>query len=108
MSAVIDRFEARFEDLVVSTGYYGTATSNSTAVAMPQEDVDKFMSQVADEAALSCCRRWLVRLQLGRLPLRRKRSERTIRASGCARCEADEITDCGDPYGGVGGVSHAT
>ncbi|KAK5680217.1 hypothetical protein LTS10_007144 [Elasticomyces elasticus] len=52
ISAVMDRFETQFEDLDVATGYYETATSNSTAVATPQEDVDKLMSQVADEAGV--------------------------------------------------------
>ncbi|KAK5695752.1 hypothetical protein LTS12_028592 [Elasticomyces elasticus] len=52
MSAVMDRFETQFEDLVVATGYYETATSNPIAVATPQEAVDKLMSQVADEAGV--------------------------------------------------------
>ncbi|KAK0912719.1 Vacuolar-sorting protein SNF7 [Friedmanniomyces endolithicus] len=52
ISAVMDRFETQFEDLDVATGYYENATSNSTAVATPQEDVDKLMSQVADEAGV--------------------------------------------------------
>ncbi|KXL46690.1 hypothetical protein M433DRAFT_165293 [Acidomyces richmondensis BFW] len=52
ISAVMDRFESQFEDLDVATGYYENATSNTTAVATPQEDVDRLMSQVADEAGV--------------------------------------------------------
>lgn len=52
ISAVMDRFQTQFEDLDVATGYYETATSQSTAVATPQDDVDKLMSQVADEAGV--------------------------------------------------------
>jgi charged multivesicular body protein 1 len=52
ISAVMDRFETQFEDLDVATGYYENATSTTTAVATPQEDVDKLMSQVADEAGV--------------------------------------------------------
>ncbi|KAF2487963.1 Snf7 family [Neohortaea acidophila] len=52
ISAVMDRFETQFEDLDVATGYYENATSSATAVGTPQEDVDKLMSQVADEAGV--------------------------------------------------------
>ncbi|KAI6864201.1 Vacuolar protein-sorting-associated protein [Hortaea werneckii] len=52
ISAVMDRFETQFEDLDVATGYYENATSNTTATATPQEDVDKLMGQVADEAGV--------------------------------------------------------
>lgn len=48
----MDRFETQFEDLDVATGYYEQAASSSTAVATPQDDVDKLMSQVADEAGV--------------------------------------------------------
>lgn len=48
----MDRFETQFEDLDVATGYYENATSSATAVATPQDDVDKLMSQVADEAGV--------------------------------------------------------
>lgn len=48
----MDKFETQFEDLDVATGYYENATSNSTAVATPQDDVDRLMSQVADEAGV--------------------------------------------------------
>ncbi|EGP89593.1 unnamed protein product [Zymoseptoria tritici ST99CH_1A5] len=52
ISAVMDKFETQFEDLDVATGYYENATSSATATATPQEDVDRLMSQVADEAGV--------------------------------------------------------
>jgi len=52
ISAVMDRFETQFEDLDVATGYYENATTSATAVGTPQEDVDKLMNQVADEAGV--------------------------------------------------------
>lgn len=48
----MDKFETQFEDLDVATGYYENATSSATATATPQEDVDRLMSQVADEAGI--------------------------------------------------------
>lgn len=48
----MDRFETQFEDLDVATGYYENATSSATATGTPQEDVDKLMNQVADEAGV--------------------------------------------------------
>lgn len=48
----MDRFETQFEDLDVATGYYENATTSATAVGTPQEDVDKLMNQVADEAGV--------------------------------------------------------
>ena len=48
----MDRFETQFEDLDVATGYYESATSSATATATPQDDVDRLMSQVADEAGV--------------------------------------------------------
>lgn len=52
ISQVMDRFESQFEDLDVATGYYETATSSATAVATPQEEVDRLMGQIADESGL--------------------------------------------------------
>jgi charged multivesicular body protein 1 len=52
ISAVMDKFEKQFEDLDVAAGYYENATSSATAVGTPQEDVDRLMSQVADEAGV--------------------------------------------------------
>jgi charged multivesicular body protein 1 len=48
----MDKFEKQFEDLDVAAGYYENATSSATAVGTPQEDVDRLMSQVADEAGV--------------------------------------------------------
>jgi len=48
----MDKFEKQFEDLDVAAGYYENATSQATAVGTPQEDVDRLMSQVADEAGV--------------------------------------------------------
>jgi charged multivesicular body protein 1 len=52
ISAVMDKFESQFEDLDVATGYYENATTSATAVGTPQEDVDRLMNQVADEAGV--------------------------------------------------------
>ncbi|KAI9891061.1 MAG: Vacuolar-sorting protein SNF7 [Vezdaea aestivalis] len=52
ISTVMDKFETQFEDLDVATGYYENATSQATAVGTPQEDVDRLMNQVADEAGV--------------------------------------------------------
>lgn len=52
ISAVMDKFESQFEDLDVATGYYENATASATATATPQEDVDRLMNQVADEAGV--------------------------------------------------------
>lgn len=52
ISAIMDKFEGQFEDLDVATGYYENATSSATAVGTPQEDVDRLMNQVADEAGV--------------------------------------------------------
>ena len=48
----MDRFETQFEDLDVATGYYENATSSATATVTPQEDVDRLINQVADEAGV--------------------------------------------------------
>jgi charged multivesicular body protein 1 len=48
----MDKFEKQFEDLDVAAGYYENATSSATAVGTPQEDVDRLMNQVADEAGV--------------------------------------------------------
>ncbi|RKF58139.1 Vacuolar protein-sorting-associated protein 46 [Golovinomyces cichoracearum] len=52
ISAVMDRFETQFDDLDVATGYYENATTSATAVATPQDDVDRLINQVADEAGV--------------------------------------------------------
>ena len=48
----MDKFETQFEDLDVATAYYENATSSATAVGTPQDDVDKLMHMVADEAGV--------------------------------------------------------
>lgn len=48
----MDKFEQQFEDVDVATQYYENATSSATAVGTPQEDVDRLMGQIADEAGL--------------------------------------------------------
>lgn len=48
----MDKFETQFEDLDVATGYYENATTSATAVGTPQDDVDKLMHMVADEAGV--------------------------------------------------------
>jgi charged multivesicular body protein 1 len=52
ISVVMEKFEQQFEDLDVATSYYDTATNSATVVGTPQEDVDRLMSQVADDAGL--------------------------------------------------------
>ena len=52
ISAVMDRFEGQTEDVDVLTQEYENATSQATAAATPQDDVDRLMSQVADEAGV--------------------------------------------------------
>ncbi|KAI9795612.1 MAG: Vacuolar-sorting protein SNF7 [Piccolia ochrophora] len=52
ISAVMDKFETQFEDMDVATGYYENATSQATATATPQDDVDRLIGQVADEAGV--------------------------------------------------------
>ncbi|KAL8672459.1 MAG: hypothetical protein Q9168_003086 [Polycauliona sp. 1 TL-2023] len=52
ISAVMDKFETQFEDLDVATGYYENATSSATAVGTPQDDVDRLIGKVADEAGV--------------------------------------------------------
>jgi len=52
ISAIMDKFEKQFEEIDVTAGYYENATSSVTAVGTPQEDVDRLMSQIADEAGI--------------------------------------------------------
>ena len=48
----MDKFESQSDDLEVAAGYYETATSSVTATGTPQEDVDRLLNQVADEAGV--------------------------------------------------------
>ncbi|WVQ72286.1 hypothetical protein IAR50_001836 [Cryptococcus sp. DSM 104548] len=52
ISLVMDKFESQFQDLDVQTSYMESTMSDTTAVAMPQDQVDGLMQQVADEAGL--------------------------------------------------------
>jgi len=52
ISTIMDKFEKQFEDLDVAAGYYENATSSATAVGTPQEDVDRLMNQVKDDAGI--------------------------------------------------------
>ena len=46
----MDKFEAQFSDLDVQTSYMEDTISTTTAVTMPQDQVDLLMQQMADEA----------------------------------------------------------
>jgi charged multivesicular body protein 1 len=46
----MDKFETQFADLDVQTSYMEDTISNTTAVTMPQDQVDLLMQQMADEA----------------------------------------------------------
>jgi len=50
ISLVMDKFESQFADLDVQTSYMEDTISNTTAVTMPQDQVDLLMQQMADEA----------------------------------------------------------
>ncbi|KAL7004297.1 hypothetical protein EMMF5_006183 [Cystobasidiomycetes sp. EMM_F5] len=52
MSAVMDKFEQQFADLDVQTGYMEDTMRDTTAVSMPQDQVDLLMQKVADEAGI--------------------------------------------------------
>lgn len=52
ISAVMDKFEAQFEDIDVQTQYMEGAMGNTTSMSTPQEEVDSLMQQVADEHGL--------------------------------------------------------
>jgi charged multivesicular body protein 1 len=46
----MDKFESQFADLDVQTSYMEDTISTTTAVTMPQDQVDLLMQQMADEA----------------------------------------------------------
>lgn len=52
ISMVMDKFESQFEDLDVQTSYMDGAMDKTTASAMPQEQIEELMQQVADENGL--------------------------------------------------------
>ncbi|KAJ2725826.1 hypothetical protein GGI07_001033 [Coemansia sp. Benny D115] len=52
ISLVMDAFEKQFEDLDVQTGYMEGAVGGTTALDMPQDEVDSLIQRVADEDGL--------------------------------------------------------
>lgn len=48
----MDGFEKNFNDLDVVDEYTREATSSATAVAMPQDDVDRLMAETADKVGV--------------------------------------------------------
>ncbi|KAF8489450.1 vacuolar assembly protein DID2 [Russula emetica] len=50
ISLVMDKFESQFSDLDVQTSYMEDAMGSTTAVSMPQDQVDALMRQMAEEA----------------------------------------------------------
>ena len=48
----MDKFEQQFEDLDLNSKYMETAMDSSTAVNMPESQVENLMSQIADEHGL--------------------------------------------------------
>ncbi|OXA60987.1 charged multivesicular body protein 1b [Folsomia candida] len=52
ISGLMDKFEKQFEDLDVQSSYMENTMSQTTTTAVPQNDVDHLMHQVADEAGL--------------------------------------------------------
>ncbi|KAJ1724028.1 hypothetical protein LPJ53_001665 [Coemansia erecta] len=49
MSRIMDAFERQFEDLDVQTGYMEGAIGGTTALEMPQDEVDALIQRVAEE-----------------------------------------------------------
>ncbi|KAL9585399.1 MAG: hypothetical protein Q9212_001552 [Teloschistes hypoglaucus] len=83
ISAVMDRFESQFEDLDVATGYYETATSSATAVGTPQDDVDRLIGQVADEAGVE-------------LQVEMKAPEKGVKVAGVGNVEEEREEELGE------------
>ncbi|RXG55958.1 Charged multivesicular body protein 1b [Armadillidium vulgare] len=52
ISALMDKFEKQFEDLDVQSSYMEGTMSQTTTTAVPQDQVNGLMTQVADEAGL--------------------------------------------------------
>jgi len=52
ISSVMDKFEESFDALDVRSQYVEGAMSNSTATAMPEEEVERLLAQVSDEHGL--------------------------------------------------------
>ncbi len=52
ISMIMDKFEKQFEDLDVQTATMEGAMGHTTSTMTPQDQVDSFMQQVADENGL--------------------------------------------------------
>mmetsp|Transcript_17299 Transcript_17299/g.50293 ORF Transcript_17299/g.50293 Transcript_17299/m.50293 type:complete len:110 (+) Transcript_17299:490-819(+) len=52
IAKVMDGFEKSFEDVDVRSEYIEQAINSSTSQAMPEEDVENLLQQVADEHGL--------------------------------------------------------
>lgn len=52
ISALMDKFEKQFEDLDVQSTCMENTMSQTTTTAIPQDQVNSLMTQVADEAGL--------------------------------------------------------
>ncbi|CAE7108607.1 unnamed protein product [Rhizoctonia solani] len=50
ISLVMDKFESQFADLDVQISYTEDTMQSTTAVSMPQDQIDALMTQMADEA----------------------------------------------------------
>lgn len=50
ISSLMDKFEQQFEDLDVQSSYMENTMSQTTTTAVPQNDVDSLLQEVADEA----------------------------------------------------------
>eukprot|EP01060_Flectonema_neradi_P006965 TRINITY_DN14823_c0_g1_i1.p1 TRINITY_DN14823_c0_g1~~TRINITY_DN14823_c0_g1_i1.p1 ORF type:complete len:206 (+),score=40.71 TRINITY_DN14823_c0_g1_i1:133-750(+) len=49
LTSTMDKFEAQFENLDVVAGYTETAISSTTALTMPESEVNSLLTQIADE-----------------------------------------------------------
>uniref|UniRef100_A0A1L8DVU3 Putative vacuolar assembly/sorting protein did2 n=1 Tax=Nyssomyia neivai TaxID=330878 RepID=A0A1L8DVU3_9DIPT len=52
ISGLMDKFEQQFEDLDVQSSYMENTMSQTTTTAVPENDVNSLLQQVADEAGL--------------------------------------------------------
>lgn len=52
ISQIMDEFQNQSENVEVASKHYEGAMDQTTATSTPQEDVDRLISQVADEAGV--------------------------------------------------------
>lgn len=52
ISNVMDKFEKQFEDLDVQSSYMEGTMQSTTTAALPENQIDNLMRQIADEAGL--------------------------------------------------------